>query len=321
MKDEVFYEIALRYLANTATEEEKQLLQQYLLTTEYSEKYSILLETFQSESININDEFSLERGLKMLRYKIQQSEKRKVFKLRKSLAIAATIVTFLGLGILLKSTFFNAKTINYVSVTSPAGERINIVLPDSSVIFLNSGATIKYPEQFEANERNVQLTGEAFFQVKRNVNKPFIVHSGNFTTTVLGTSFNVVNNNRKFQVTVRSGKVKVENTVSKKQFILEKNTQVVFNSVKDDLIKESVDAKIYTDWHKNILRFDAITAKEAFKRIEQWYNVKVCCESEAILNRRIRASYEDEPIDKVLKSMEFMIGIQYTIEKDSILIK
>lgn len=321
MKDEVFYEIALRYLNNTASEEEKYLLEHYLLNDEYSKKYNILLDTFQGKSINLEDEFSLERGLKMLRYKIEQSEKRKLIKFSKSWAVAATIVTLLGLGILLKSTIFNPQEIQYISVTSRTGERINIVLPDSSLVFLNSGATLKYPKQFVDDKRNVELKGEGFFQVKRNPNKPFIVQSGNFKTTVLGTSFNVINKKQEFQVTVKSGKVRVENTITKKHFILEKNTQVVFNSVEGDLVEEAVDAAVYTDWHKNILRFDAITAKEAFNRIEQWYNVKVDCKSERILNRKIRASYKNEPIESVLKSMEFMIGIQYTIKNDSILIK
>jgi len=322
MNDEVFYDIALKYYANTASEEETKLFQQYLLKSDYKEKYGILLETLQDESIDVNDEFSLERGLKKLRYKIEQSEKKHFFKYKKHLAIAASIVAFFGLGLLLNSIFFSDKTINYITVTSPLGQRVKVLLPDSSLVYLNSGAELHYPEQFASNKRYVHLDGEAFFKVKRNEKKPFTVQSGNFKTTVLGTSFNVINKGENnFQVTVRTGKVKVENTITKKQFILEKNTQVVFNEFERELIKDFVNAQMVTDWHKNILRFDAITAKEAFNKIEQWYHVKVHCESEPILNRKIRAAYINEPIDKVLKSLEFMIDIQYTIKNDSILIK
>lgn len=322
MNDDIFYEIALKYFANTASIEEEKLLEQYLLIAEYKEKYNVLLETLQNESKNTNDAFSLERGLKKLRSKIKQSKKRNIFKYQKRMAIAATIVIFLGLGMLLNSVFFIPKTIQYVTVTSPAGERINVLLPDSSSVYLNSGATLSYPEEFISNKRNVQLVGEAFFKVKRNVKKPFVVQSGNFKTTVLGTSFNVVNKDENnFQVTVKTGKVKVENTVTKRQFILEKNTQVVLNKLEGHLVKESVNAMAITDWHKNLLRFDAITAKEAFSKIEKWYNVKIRCKSASILNRKIRAAYNNEPVDKVFKSLEFMIGIKYKIENDSIIIK
>ncbi|MBD0824935.1 FecR family protein [Aestuariibaculum marinum] len=321
MNDEVFYEIALKYLAHRASAEETELLKKYLLNVEYLEKYNTLSEAFRNESTNVN-EFSLERGLKKLRYKIEQSEKRRVLKFRKRFAVAASIVVFLGLGVLLNSIFFNPRAINYISVSSPIGERIEVLLPDSSLVFLNSGATLSYPESFQSNQRNVKLAGEAFFKVKRNVKKPFQVQSGNFTTTVLGTSFSVVNKaENDFQVTVRTGKVRVENRVTKKQFILEKNNQVVFNNLQEDLVKRHVNASKVTDWHKNILRFDAITAKEAFSKIEQWYNVKVLCKSDTVLNRKIRAAYKNEPVDKVLKSLEFMIGIEYTIQNDSILIK
>ncbi len=69
------------------------------------------------------------------------------------------------------------------------------------------------------------------------------------------------------------------------------------------------------------MRFDAITANEAFSKIEKWYNVKVRCESDSILNRKIRAAYSNEPLEKVFKSLEFMIGITYKIENDTVLIK
>lgn len=321
MNDEAFYELSLKYFENTASAQEKEILQEYLLKEDYKQKYEVLQDTFQNNLVRGN-EFNVKRGLKKLRHKIAHSERRHKINYKKGIAIAATIVTLLGVGFYISSVFTTPQTINYVTVTSPLGKRINVVLPDSSTVYLNSGASVNYPEQFTVQQRLVQLTGEAFFNVKRNVNKPFVVQSGAFTTTVLGTSFNVDNTDENhFQVAVKTGKVKVENNTTKKQVILEKNTQAVYNQLKGHLVKTPVDAKAVTDWHKNILRFNAITAKEAFNKIEQWYNVKVLCESQTILNRKLYASYNNEPIDKVLKSLQFMIGIQYTIEDNTVLIK
>ncbi|KJD31613.1 hypothetical protein PK35_14525 [Tamlana nanhaiensis] len=322
MTDEVFYEIALKELANEASSADKALLNQYLLQPEYQTKYNELAEVFKEHPTEVYEEFNLKRGLTKLRHKIKESEKTNVFKNQKVLAIAASLVVLLGLGMLFKSNFFAEVPVQYVSVTSMAGQRTEVLLPDSSLVYLNSGATIRYPEKFVNNHRPIELKGEAFFKVKRNEEKPFTVSSGNFKTTVLGTSFNVAHYaENDFQVAVKTGKVKVENTTSKKQFILVKNTQVAFNTEVGGLVKSNINADYVTDWHKNLLRFDAITAQEAFAKIEKWYNVKIQCTSDSILNKKIRAAYNNEPVDKVFKSLEFMIGLEYKIENDTILIK
>ncbi|XCF06888.1 FecR family protein [Tamlana crocina] len=322
MNDEVFYEIAIKNLTNESSEEERAQLKRYLLLPEYQAKYDELADVLKNHPAEAFQEFNLNRGLKKLRYKIKQAESDNFFSNRKIMAIAASLVVLLGLGILFNNDFFVPKPVNYVSVTSMAGQRTEILLPDSSIVYLNSGATIRYPEKFLSNQRDVELKGEAFFKVKRNVDKPFTVISGNFKTTVLGTSFSVSNNDENdFQVVVKTGKVKVENNITKKQFILIKNTQVAFNAEDGELEKSTVNSEYVTDWHKNLLRFDAITAKEAFSKIEKWYNVKIYCEADSILNRKIRAAYSDEPLEKVFKSLEFMIGLKYEIENDTIIIK
>lgn len=323
MNEEVFYETAIKILTGKSSEEEKELLRQYLLYPEYKVQYNKLAETFKNHPAEVYQEFDLKRGLKKLRRKIEQTEPaRTSFTNKKAWAFAASLVLFLGLGMLVKRHFFTSKPINYVSVTSKVGQRTEILLPDSSIVYLNSGTSIRYPEKFVGNYRNIELKGEAFFKVKRNIEKPFVVNSGHFKTTVLGTSFNVVNNgDNDFRVVVKTGKVKVENQVTQRQFTLVKNTQVVFNAATGKLEKSYTNAEHITDWHKNLLRFDAITAKEAFAKIEKWYNVKIHCKSDSILNRKIRAAYRNESIDKVLKSLEFMIGLKYEIKNDSVTIK
>jgi len=322
MNDEVFYEIAIKNLTDKSSQEEKEQLKQYLLHPEYKVQYNKLAETFKNNPAEVYQEFDLKRGLKKLRRKIKQTEQAHSYVSKKTWAIAASLVFFLGLGMLFKSNFFTTKPVNYVLVTSKVGQRTEVLLPDSSMVYLNSGASIRYPEKFIGSYRNIELKGEAFFKVKRNIEKPFMVNSGHFKTTVLGTSFSVVNNgDNDFRVAVKTGKVKVENRATQRQFILIKNTQVAFNAATGRLEKSYVNAEHVTDWHKNLLRFDAITAKEAFRAIEKWYNVKVYCESDSILNRKIRAAYSNEPVGKVLKSLEFMIGLKYEIKNDSIIIR
>ncbi|TXE06101.1 DUF4974 domain-containing protein [Seonamhaeicola algicola] len=323
MNDAVFYELALKEIANEASVKDLELLGQYLENPEYKYKYDELVETLSHDaSSSVYKEFDLKRGLEKLRYKIHQEEKRKLFISKKAMAIAASLVLFLSVGLLLNNVSGSKTSVNYVLATSLQGQRTKVVLPDSSTVYLNAGTTLRYPEKFTNNSRTVFLKGEAFFKVKRNEHKPFVVNSGNFKTTVLGTSFNVNNTSQaNFSVAVKTGKVKVENSSTKNQFILIKNTQVAFNKELNVLEKSNVNANYICSWHENILRFDAITVKEAFSKIEAWYNVKIQCESEALLSKKIKAVYNNEPIDKVLKNLEFMLGIQYNLENNTIIIK
>lgn len=323
MNDAVFYELALKEIANEASVKDLELLEQYLEKPEYKYKYNVLVETLSHDaSSSVYKEFDLKRGLEKLRYKIHQEEKRKLFISKKAMAIAASLVLFLSVGLLLNNISRSKTSVNYVLATSLQGQRTKVVLPDSSTVYLNAGTMLRYPKKFTNNSRTVFLKGEAFFKVKRNEHKPFVVNSGNFKTTVLGTSFNVNNTSQaNFSVAVKTGKVKVENSSSKNQFILIKNTQVAFNKELNVLEKSNVNANYICSWHENILRFDAITVKEAFSKIEAWYNVKIQCESEALLSKKIKAVYNNEPIDKVLKNLEFMLGIQYNLENNTIIIK
>ncbi len=201
MNDEIFYEIAIKSLTNESSEKEEIQLKQYLLHPEYQTKYNALSDVFKNHPAEVFQEFNLNRGIKRLRHKIKQAKSESFFLNTKIMGIAASLLVLLGLGMLFKSNVFTTKPINYVSVVSMAGQRTKILLPDSSIVHLNSGATIRYPEKFVGNRRDVELKGEAFFKIKRNVDKPFTVNSGNFKTTVLGTSFSVANNaHNDFQV-------------------------------------------------------------------------------------------------------------------------
>ncbi|KJD36969.1 hypothetical protein PW52_00475 [Tamlana sedimentorum] len=323
MNDDTFYEIALKNLANAASAKDKALLERYLQDASYVAKYKALqaVQVYNTSSAAYN-EFNLKRGLEKLRQKIKEDEKRKFLINKKALAIAASFAILLSVGLWFNKLYISKTAVNYIIASSLKGQRTQITLPDSSTVFLNAGAQLRYPEKFTTNQREVFLTGEAFFKVKRNESKPFMVNSGNFKTTVLGTSFNVNNTNpTSFSVVVKTGKVKVENTKTNNQFILVKNTQVVFNKALNTLEKSSINADYATNWHKNILHFNAITLQEAFGKIETWYNVNIQCNSKTLLNKKIRAVYNDKPLEEVLKSLEFMVGLQYTIENNTVTIK
>ncbi|TRZ45716.1 FecR family protein [Robertkochia solimangrovi] len=328
MNFDVFYELAAKVLTGEATPEELKELEGFLSDPEYRHTFEWLKTEWRRDIRTGSEDFDLERGLGKLRLKIQKARAEEVslnrsFKRTTFFRVAATLTLLIGTALgyyLLQYGMENP--MEYIVVSSAPGERNQVVLSDGSTVYLNSGAMLKYPKQFNGSKRIVELTGEAFFQVERNIHKPFIVSSGKFKTTVLGTSFDVLTKDSTgIAVTVESGKVKVCSEDSKAMVILEKGDRAAYDCETQEFEASDVDARLFTDWHRNILRFEEITTAEAFNTLENWYGITIHCDSEDILNRKIRAVYTDEPLETVLDNLRFMIGFEVHIENDSIIIK
>ncbi len=130
---------------------------------------------------------------------------------------------------------------NKVVVYTTTGERKEIVLPDGSKVWLSPSSALTYPYVFDNNKREVQLSGEAFFEVERAPEQPFIIYSGTIKTKVLGTSFNIqaYENQESIAVMVVTGKVKVSNDSEENDIELLPNQRAVFNKITDRLTKET----------------------------------------------------------------------------------
>ncbi|RAV28925.1 FecR family protein [Sinomicrobium soli] len=329
MSNDAFYELAAKVLTGEASDSERRVLKGYLENDSYRKAYEWLSREWKKDTGLRPDEFSLERGLGMLRSKIERARSEAVHKRyrmrRRAVQWAAAVLVFISIGlgyyhIAGPDMFLPAP--EYVTAMSGKGERKQLTLPDGSVAYLNAGASLVYPERFSGKERQVRLEGEAFFEVVKNTHQPFVVSSGDFRTTVLGTSFGVsYADTTDMAVTVETGKVKVSGIHTGAGVILTPGNRAFFDVEKKKFITAAVAAARFTEWRKNILRFDEIPAGEAFEIMEHWYGVKVQCESEAILQRTIRGTYKNESLDNVLRSLQFMTGMKYEVKNDTITIK
>ena len=172
-----------------------------------------------------------------------------------------------------------------LEVKANLGERKTVLLPDGSKVVVNGGGAVVYPEQFTGKKRNIKLQGEAFFKVKRNPDKPFVVSTNEVITTVLGTSFNINESNNSVVVTVSSGKVMVSTAAGGNEVYLVKDQQVNFDLANKQARKSTINSKLITEWSQGVLHFNHITVKEAFEAIGSWYNVSVECASESIFRK------------------------------------
>ncbi len=270
---------------------------------------------------------SLNHIFEKIQYNILLEEKKETKKLnmwRMYQQVAAVLlIPVLGFSLWY---YFSAKTDNYtpaqelaqswVEINAPDGARVEFFLPDSSKGWLNSGSKLKYPAVFN-KERKVELTGEAWFNVKHLNNSGFVVGVPDMNIKVLGTQFNVSSypGDAFTDVTLEKGKVEVNGKAATFNQILSPNQKIIFNRETRSLNLVKVDASRFSAWKEGYLIIDNEPLGQVVGRLERWYNVEIIIQDEALKNYRFKATFKDEPLEEVLRLMAKTTPIDYKIEK------
>ena len=261
-------------------------------------------------------EKNLDRDNEFIQHKIKPSKSRFwMMGIAAALLLLFTTLTYYYISTGNKVSYENA----FLSAKTSKEQRKKVLLPDGSVVHLNAGSFLKYPAQFSDNERVVFLQGEAFFEVRRNTKKPFMVITGDVKTTVLGTSFdiNAYKNGKSIRVSVLTGKVKMQH--SKEEFIiLNPNQQGKWTDGK--LNTSIVDSKGLLKWKDGILSFDKAGFDEVFEKIENWYGVKITIEDKTSLKGNYTGEFKEESLENVLEGISFTSNFQYEIDGNKITI-
>lgn len=173
----------------------------------------------------------------------------------------------------------------------PIGGEYNIILSDGTQIWVNSDSRLSFPDHFYGAERIVELSGEAYFEVKHD-GKPFIVKTKNSAIRVLGTAFNVCcyKDETSEQVTLVKGAVKVK--IGQKNYPLLPGEQLT-SIPKDSTVKiKQVDTGLYTSWKDNLFRFQDMTIEEIVLKLKRWYNVDFIFQNEESKKYRFTGAVE-----------------------------
>lgn len=210
---------------------------------------------------------------------------------------------------------------NTITKTNPAGQKSRINLPDGSIVWLNAASVIQYDENFTDTSRNITLKGEAYFEVTKDSLRPFNVKTKNLSLVVLGTSFNVnaFENDDLTHIALIEGKLKVAqlNNADAGAVVLEKGEGVAFNRNTTTLSKiqlTAADRFTNMSWRDGVLDFNEDDFDSFIKKIERWYDVKVKVTGEPSHNWRIKASFKNEYLSNVLKSIAFNKDFRYELE-------
>ena len=205
------------------------------------------------------------------------------------------------------------------------GERTKIVLPDSSVVWLNGGSSLTYPSRFLSKERNVCLTGEGFFEVKKNASHPFTVDINKMKLKVRGTSFNVFSypSNPQVAVTLQTGSLEVNVSGQKSPYVLQPNDQLLLDTKTGETELRQVNAPDYSVWRVPAMYFEEAKLIYALQQIERAYNVKIHVQNSRYNNQTIRAHFNaDDKIEDIMKIIKMLIPqLNYEIDGNEIFIK
>lgn len=243
--------------------------------------------------------------------------------------VAAMFLALLGSGLFIRNKFSKKAVLpeTFTEIRSLNGEKKEVTLKDGTTVFLNSGSSVFISSRFDAQKREVKLSGEAFFQVHHNASKPFIIHSGKLQTTVLGTSFDIkaYPDDEHVKVSVATGKVKVEKpggdaASSLYAKALTHNQALVYDKVKDSHRVTTVNVDSISAWRTNHLNFDNASCEEIARMLGRWYNLDVTLNAGHRDTKRYTLSFFNERPDKVLNVLSELTGMTYTMNGRKVII-
>ena len=206
----------------------------------------------------------------------------------------------------------------YNKLSVPRGGEYRIELEDGTKVWMNSESCLRYPVAFFNDMREVYLEGEAYFEVQRDVDRPFIVHSGEQKVTVLGTSFGIscyaseVND----YTTLVSGKVKVDFERRKQSFVLEPGMQVVYNKESDVATEKKVDVAEFVAWKNGKYVFKQKRLVDILSTLSRWYDFEVFYRNEDV--KEVLFSGELRRFDDfsyLLQLIERTSDVKFVIDK------
>lgn len=191
-------------------------------------------------------------------------------------------------------------------------------LPDSSVITLLPGSTIHYPEQFTAAERTVHIEGEAYFNIKPNAGKPFIVQVDDVRIKVIGTAFNVKNTKDSLIVQVDNGAVQLSN--SKKTVVAKGGMQAVYLKSTGTFYLSKLENGNNYAYATRVFQFTNMRLEQAAAILSKAYNVSIVLENKKLADCAISTTFTNMSLEDVLEIMTAALSIQYRINGSTILL-
>jgi transmembrane sensor len=213
---------------------------------------------------------------------------------------------------------FSGKDLNrqilYNTISTPQGGQYQIVLPDGSKVWLNAASSIKFPAMFTGTERNVELSGEAYMEIAKNLKQPFVVKASNTEIRVLGTSFNInaYGDEEAIKTTLIEGRVKV--LKGSKGAVLKPGQQaVVVSSDQQDINVQSANIEQTLAWKNGLFNFNNLSLQQILRQLSRWYNIEIVYQQQIPSKSFSGEIQRDLNLSEVLEVLKDA-GVHFTLE-------
>jgi ferric-dicitrate binding protein FerR (iron transport regulator) len=239
----------------------------------------------------------------------------------------------LGIGFYNKQTssIERASETSLTSVSNTGSTIKRVDLSDGSVVWLKPNSKVEYPYEFGVNERQLKLSGEAFFVVEKDPSRPFMIISDKVITKVLGTSFNIraYEESSSIEVEVLTGKVSVSLSDLEKteelnrSVLLTPNQRVKYIKGENEFAKEApeMDVKTLAIWQTTNISFDNVTVREVIKTLNDRFDVRIQAGNRNLLNCIIRADFTNQNLPDILELLSKSIDADYKLEGNTFILE
>ena len=233
-------------------------------------------------------------------------------------SMVASILLVLGMAVTAYFVLQDRTKVPMYVVSSGIQNMESVSLPDGTKVQLGPGSRLTYPARFSGKMREIILDGQAFFDVAKNREKPFIVHTEDMSVEALGTAFELFSYNmeHKIEAILLKGKIKVsiddKKANEKKEYLVSPDEKISLDRQTGKITKQIVDADKYTAWRKQkMLSFENEKLSMIIPRLEQWYGRKVMCQKDLADKYRFTFKVRDESLEKILMLIGLSSPLKY----------
>jgi len=298
-------------------------LTEWLSTSKENVKYYVQIKdiwqaSLSEASLRADTEKEWARFLTKIQTDIQPNRVKKINILYIISGIAAVLLIGIITGVLLIKYVQKDESI-YITAFAPKGSVSYLLLADSTEVFLNSETRIRYCPESKGKKREVFLDGEAWFDVSKMKNKPFVVHTSSYDVNVTGTQFNIksYSSDNNVETTLEEGVIQLsssENINLSHPVIMKPGEQAELSLKSGEMVIREVDTRLFTSWKDNKLIFLNLDFSELIVLLERKYGVDIEVTDPKILKYHYTGTIKNESIIEILELLKLTLPIKYKIE-------
>ena len=303
---------------------DKKILQKYVEGSITAEEVETVVDWLDADEKHVKEFMTLHKlyDISILNQSTKERKKEKVARavfrriVIELLKVAAIALFLLGGNFLLQKDDQMESLPSFQTLYVPAGQRAELILPDSTKVWLNANSKLVYPSSFQEGIRQVELDGEAYFDVRHNRDNPFIVRTKSMNVTVLGTEFNVsaYSGIEEFNIALLRGSVELNSPDRSRKYRMMAGEQVLYRDGK--YVSAQIGSMDYFKWKEGLLSFSNQPIHVIIEKLRLYYDIKIEVADLPFLKERYSGKFRvKDGIEQVLKVLQ--LEHKFTYVKDN----